>query len=106
MTPGIGGTAITIPRARQYFASVAGHISKWMRSIRGAQKQERDQSVDHDHQPKDADGLAGFIYAGPENSRRTPRFSTSRTSAMPSLTKTNAARWKIASSIFWAPGGR
>jgi hypothetical protein len=36
-------------------------------------------------------------------------FSTSRTSAIPrltKLTKINGTRWKIASSIFWTPGSR
>ena len=50
--------------------------------------------------------FAGFTYAGPESFPPKPRCSTSRTSAIPSLTKTNGARWKIASSIFWAPSSR
>ena len=46
----------------------------------------------------------------PSMTRRTPRCSTSRTSAMPakipSFTKINGTRWKIASSIFSTPGSR
>jgi hypothetical protein len=34
------------------------------------------------------------------------RFSTRRTLAIPSLTRINGARWKIASSTFWTPDGR
>ena len=53
--------------------------------------------------------FAGFIFPSADpDSGFFPicRFSTSWTSAIPSLTKINGTRWKIASSIFWAPGSR
>jgi hypothetical protein len=53
--------------------------------------------------------FAGFIFPSADpDSGFFPicRFSTSRTSAIPSLTKMNGTRWKIASWIFWAPGSR
>ena len=40
------------------------------------------------------DGPGGPV---PRVGRRTPRCSTRRTSAIPNLTRTNGARWKIAS---------
>src|SRR6516164_954985 len=51
--------------------------------------------------------FASDIYPHPEvEMRPICRFSTRRSSVIPSLTKINGARWKIASSIFWTPGGR
>ena len=53
--------------------------------------------------------FAGFIFPSADpDSGFFPicRFSTRRTSAIPSSTKINGARWKIASWIFWAPGSR
>ena len=61
-----------------------------------------------------ANGKTQMDFAGftpvPRAGRRTPRCSIRRTSAtpatIPSFTKTNGTRWKIASSIFWTPGSR
>jgi hypothetical protein len=51
--------------------------------------------------------FAGDVFHNPEVEMPTDLpFSTRRSSAIPSLTRINGARWKIASSIFWTPGGR
>ena len=51
--------------------------------------------------------FAGDIYPHPEVEMPTHLpFFNRRSSVIPSLTKINGARWKIASSIFWTPGSR
>ena len=51
---------------------------------------------------------ATSLHPAPKSSKCRPicRFSTRRSSVIPSLTWINGARWKIASSIFWTPGSR
>jgi hypothetical protein len=51
--------------------------------------------------------FAGYVLPPPKSKcRPICRFSTRRSSVIPSLTWINGARWKIASSIFWTPGIR
>jgi hypothetical protein len=48
--------------------------------------------------------FAGFTYTEPESFPPNTSLFNRRTSAIPTSTATNGARWKIASWTFWTPG--
>jgi hypothetical protein len=99
---------VRVPRDDQWQVVREVYVQTRLRSIRGARRKRTTP------RPRSRSPMARRRWISPATSSTTPksicrpicRFSTRRTSAIPSLTRINGTRWKIASSIFWAPGSR